>query len=147
MSLTAVETLLAIEEIKKMRARFARTLDTKAWDEFADCWTPDGTLTDYTAGPDNPGIAKGVPEILKLVRGGLDTGSSVHHLHGPEIEILSATTATGIWAMEDKLRWPPGANAITELHGCGHYHETYEKLDGAWKVKSFKLTRLRVDVK
>ena len=29
--------------------------------------------------------------------------------------------------MEDMLRWPDG----TELHGYGHYHETYEKVDGS----------------
>jgi hypothetical protein len=32
------------------------------------------------------------------------------------------------------------------LHGYGHYHETYEKLDGEWRIKTMKLTRLRRDV-
>ena len=41
----------------------------------------------------------------------------------PEIEITSPTPATGVWAMEDMLRWPNG----TEMHGYGHYYETYEK--------------------
>lgn len=32
------------------------------------------------------------------------------------------------------------------LHGYGHYHETYEKIDGRWRIKTSKLTRLREDV-
>ena len=43
--------------------------------------------------------------------------------------------------MEDMLRWPDG----TELHGYGHYHEVYEKVDGAWRIRSSTLTRLRMD--
>jgi hypothetical protein len=61
----------------------------------------------------------------------------------PEIEITSPTTARGVWAMEDKLRWPERGTA---MHGYGHYHETYELVDGAWRIKTLTLTRLRVDV-
>jgi hypothetical protein len=70
---------------------------------------------------------------------------TVHHGHMPEIEITSPTTATGIWAMEDHLRFPPGAR-LRELHGYGHYHETYVKLEGEWRIQSTKLVRLRLDV-
>ena len=66
---------------------------------------------------------------------------TVHHGHMPEIELTSPTTATGVWAMEDMLRWPDG----TEMHGYGHYHETYVKVDGAWRIASCTLTRLRAD--
>ena len=66
---------------------------------------------------------------------------TVHQCHTPEIDLTSATTASAIWAMEDMLRWPDG----TELHGYGHYHETYAKLDGDWRIKRSKLTRLRMD--
>jgi hypothetical protein len=43
--------------------------------------------------------------------------------------------------MEDMLRWPDG----NEMHGYGHYTETYEKVGGEWRVKSSTLTRLRTD--
>jgi hypothetical protein len=32
------------------------------------------------------------------------------------------------------------------MRGFGHYHETYEKIDGAWVIKTTTLTRLRVEV-
>jgi hypothetical protein len=28
-----------------------------------------------------------------------------------------------------------------ELHGAGHYHETYEKQDGSWRINGLHLTR------
>jgi hypothetical protein len=67
---------------------------------------------------------------------------TVHHGHMPEIAVTSATTAHGIWAMEDLLRWPDG----TELRGYGHYHETYRKVGDEWRIASFTLTRLRTDM-
>ena len=44
--------------------------------------------------------------------------------------------------MEDMLRWPNGM----EMHGYGHYHETYAKVDGRWLIRTTTLTRLRVDM-
>jgi hypothetical protein len=32
------------------------------------------------------------------------------------------------------------------LNGYGHYHETYEKTAGQWRIKTSKLTRLREDI-
>ena len=34
--------------------------------------------------------------------------------------------------MEDWIIFADGH----ELHGAGHYHETYEKQDGAWRIKT-----------
>jgi hypothetical protein len=50
----------------------------------------------------------------------VDDIETVHHGHMPDIEITSPTTATGIWAMEDRL-------------------------DGEWKIATLRLTRLRRD--
>ncbi len=90
------------------------------------------------------GVTKGNEAIAAFVRGAVDKVETVHHGHMPEIEILSPTTARGIWAMEDMLRWPVGS-PIKSMHGYGHYHETYEKTGGQWLIKTITLTRLRVD--
>jgi hypothetical protein len=39
--------------------------------------------------------------------------------------------------MEDMLYFANGG----QRHGAGHYHETYEKRDGAWQITSLHLTR------
>jgi hypothetical protein len=35
---------------------------------------------------------------------------------------------------------------VTYIHGWGHYHETYVKLDVGWRILSTRLTRLRVEM-
>jgi hypothetical protein len=56
--------------------------------------------------------------------------------------LTSATTASAVWALEDVVRLAPAVN----LRGYGHYRETYEKIDGHWRITSSKLTRLREDI-
>jgi hypothetical protein len=82
---------------------------------------------------------------MPFIRNAVLELTTVHHGHMPEIEIISSTTAKGIWAMEDVLRWPAGA-AVKTLHGYGHYHETYRKTEDGWRIQSSRLSRLRVDI-
>lgn len=165
------ERLMAIEEIKQLKARYFRCMDTKDWDGFADStgrrrraaapaaavgkaaafaqFTPDAMM-DVSGemggdGDDDTGITRGNRAIAEFVRSAIDDVVTVHHGHMPEIDVDSPTTATAVWAMEDMLRWPDGA-PLREMHGYGHYHERYEKHDGKWRIASTRLTRLRVDV-
>jgi SnoaL-like domain len=142
----ATEQLLAIEEIKQLKARYFRCMDTKDWDGYASVFAPDAVLdvSGESTVPDDQGIIRGNTTIAEYVRGQVDPVVTVHHGHMPEIEITSDTTANGVWSMEDMLRWPPDA-PIDEMHGYGHYVETYEKVDGQWRIATCKLTRLRVD--
>src|SRR5262249_27720878 len=71
---------------------------------------------------------------------------TVHHSHMPEIELTSATTAKGIWAMFDWVDWSKTATPERTLQGYGHYLEEYEKgADGRWRIKRIRLTRLPMD--
>ena len=94
---------------------------------------------------DGSGITTGNREITAFVRVSIDAVTTVHHGHTSEIDVTSPTNAAGIWAMEDHLWWPEGS-PITTMHGYGHYHETYEKQEGRWRITSTTLTRLRTDV-
>jgi hypothetical protein len=137
----AVERLEAIEDIKMLKARYFRCMDTKDWDGFAEVFTADAVM-DMTS--EGAGVTVGNHDIAAFVQGAIGDVTTVHHGHTPEIEIASPTTATGIWAMEDKLRWPDGA-PMGSMHGYGHYHETYERVSGQWRIKTLRLSRLRVD--
>lgn len=143
-----LETLLAIEEIKRVKARYFRFIDCKDWSGLQSLFAPDaefdmsGEMRDDSQ---QSGLVRGAAEIAAFVRAAVDGLETVHHGHTPEIDILAADSARGIWAMEDLLHWPPGG-PLQALRGYGHYHETYERLDGDWHIKSSKLTRLRVDV-
>jgi uncharacterized protein (TIGR02246 family) len=128
-----------IEAIRQLKARYFRTMDTKDWAAMRQVFTDDVVMDTTAAGGT---VVTGADEIMAFLLGAIGEVLTVHHGHTPEIELTSATTATGIWAMEDHLRWPDGL----EMHGYGHYHETYEKAGGAWRIKTLTLTRLRTDV-
>jgi len=142
-----LEELSAIEEIKQLKSRYFRLMDTKQWEAWRDIFTDDMVqITDVTV-PDasgevvsNPPINGGddmVANVSKL----LQNFHTMHHGHMFEITIDSATSAKGIWAMEDIVETPNG-----KLHGFGHYHENYTKVDGEWRISFSHLTRLRVDI-
>ena len=137
----AMDRLEALEDIRLLKARYFRCLDTKDWDGFADLFAPDAVM-DMTS--EGAAITEGNREIAAFVRGVVGDVTTVHHGHTPEIEITSPTTATGIWAMEDKLRWPEDA-PLGSMHGYGHYHETYERVADGWRIKTLRLSRLRID--
>jgi uncharacterized protein (TIGR02246 family) len=128
-----------VEAIKQLKARYFRTLDTKDWAAMRQVFTDD-VVMDTTASPGGT-VVTGADEFMAFLLTVIGDVITVHHGHTPEIELTSATTATGVWAMEDMLRWPDGR----EMHGYGHYHEIYEWAEGEWRIKSSTLTRLRVD--
>lgn len=127
-----------IEAIRQLKARYFRTMDTKDWAGMRQVFADDVVMDTSSSGG---GVITGADEFMAFLEPTLQDVVTVHHGHMPEIQITSPTTATGIWSMEDMLRWPDG----TEMHGFGHYHETYEKVDGEWRIKTSTLTRLRTD--
>jgi len=131
-----------IEAIKQLKARYFRFMDTKDWDGLASVFTADVEI-DMTG--EGGGVTTTVEEYLPFLRGNIEHVVTVHHGHMPEIEVTSGTSAKGIWAMEDHLRWPEGA-PLAALHGFGHYHETYRKTPDGWRIASMRLTRLRRDL-
>lgn len=153
--MTDLEKLLAIEEIKKLKARYYRCLDTKDFRGLEEVFAPESTFDFMSATqdplkapdperPPHPPVSGNI-EIAKYCESALRNAQSVHHGHMPEIEILSDTTAKAIWAMEDVVRVMDGERNFA-LQGYGHYHETYVKIDGRWRIRTSKLTRLRVDL-
>jgi len=141
----AAEQLLVIEEIKQLKARYFRCLDSKDWAGFEAVFAPDAAV-DYTPPGGNSAnwSVSGRADIVAFVRRAIEPAVTVHHGHMPEVEVTSATTARAIFAMEDLIWWPEGSRRKT-LHGWGHYHETYEKVDGKWLIKTLRLTRLRIE--
>jgi hypothetical protein len=143
------ERLAAIEEIKALKARYFRCMDMKDWAGLEAVFAPDllADFRDSTGTRDESLLTRGAEPYIRNLAPILENITTTHHGHMPEIEITSPTTATGIWAMEDLLWVQDGAPVpYKTLRGFGHYHETYEKLDGAWKIKTTRLTRLRTDV-
>lgn len=144
--MTEIERLAAIEDIKMVKAKYFYGLDHKDWDLWRrEVWAPEGKLTVPEASVE----AAGFDAVIAYVSASTGDQISVHHGHMPIIEITSDSTATAVWAMEDRLyrtKEYPLEDGSSYLHGFGHYHETYVRLSVGWRIASSKLTRLRVEL-
>jgi hypothetical protein len=150
----AVARLIAIEEIKQLKSRYFRTMDTRDWDGMAGVFCRDAILDtsgafQYTplggkpVGPLGP-VLRGRDAIMAWISSGFVDQSSAHHGHGHEITIDSETEAHGIVAMEDVIREPDRQTIV--LHGYGYYHERYRFEDDAWRIGETRIDRLFTDL-
>jgi len=150
----AAAKLLAIEEIKQLKSRYFRLMDTKDWaglravfcdDAVFDARAAlsiDGRGEAGRAAESNDWVYHGGDVIAQFIQGAIGTGITVHHGHCHEIEILSGDEASGVIAMEDQI-WSPDGMKLT-LHGAGHYHETYRRVGGCWRIHTSRITRLYI---
>lgn len=148
-----LERLSAIEEIKQVKARYFRGVDT-ADTELVRGILADDCVLDYMGCCTDPATGRDFfPAMNVVMRGSASWSSeglakagivSVHQGHNCEVRLTSDTTASAVWSMTDRMFMPPGA-PISHMTGYGHYHETYEKVGGSWKIKTMRITRLRVE--
>jgi hypothetical protein len=134
-----LDRLVAIEDIKQLKSRRDRAVDSKDWATLEALHAPDHQSH-------NEGMApwRTAAEMIAAIRAGLEGVVSVHQCHTPDITFESPTRANGVWAMEDYLSWKQG-EAEHWIRGYGFYEETYEKRDGRWVFVWRRLRRLKVD--
>jgi hypothetical protein len=149
--LTDIEKLVAIEQIKALKARYFRYVDSHDWAGFRSILADDVVFAPPK--PPYPGFGAsgmfalsedivGVDAVIAWVSRGLDQVHSAHIGYMPEIDILSADEARAIWGMEDILRGP-----TVHAHGYGYYRETYARQGGAWRIKTWALHYKSMDVR
>lgn len=138
-----LERLEAIEEIRALKARYYRLMDTKQWDELKRVFTGDMKVLT----PDGKVYAEGGDTYAASLRNSLEKAVSCHQNLGGEIEVLDEGNAKAIWAMQDVIEWEDAHPQFgwKSILGRGHYHETYRLEGGAWRIATLTLTRLRLD--
>ena len=131
-----IRILENIELIKKLKAKYWRCIDRKLWNEMEECLTED-VLVDL--GPDMQ--FSGKEAVLKFFNEvvGNDAVNTVHAGYAAEIEIITDTTAKGVWALHDYVITEPDS----KMKGWAHYEDEYFKENDKWKIKSSKITRIR----
>jgi hypothetical protein len=133
-----IDRLLAVEEIKKLKARYFRYLDLHWWDQLREVFTEDAVfeIAESTAPPANR------EAFIARTTTHLSEAMTAHHGHMPEIEIIDDTRATGVWSMFDLVE-PSAASGYPVLTGFGHYTEQYRQDGGQWRIARMRLTRLK----
>ncbi len=125
------EDLVQIEAIKQVKYRYLRCLDQKLWDEL-DSVLAEGCVASYGGGAYS---FEGRDAIVDFFERSMssDAFHSSHRCHHPEIRLTSATTAVGVWALDDVV-------IITDLdltvRGAAFYEDRYELIDGRWLIAS-----------
>ena len=129
--------LQEIEAIKRLKYKYMRCIDEKRWDELAECFTEDATVS-YSGGTY---AFAGRDAIMKFMVDSMDRDSffSSHRIGQPEIDLTGEATATGIWALEDTVI---DTQFEITLRGSAFYRDEYRKVDGQWKIRSTGYERI-----
>lgn len=142
-----VEKLWAIDQIRNLKARYFRLMDTKDWEGLRNVFCDDAVFDCRTAMSLTPDggedwYAEGGDAIVEFIKGVVQPIRCTHHGHCHEVTIDGPDDAHGVIAMEDKL-WTADRSQLI-VHGTGHYHETYKRVNGEWKIATSRITRLDV---
>lgn len=134
--------LVAVEDVRRVMARYVYSADHHRWDDLAGLFTLDAPFVASTVdGPDQVRMT-GRDEIADGLKARNRADSVlIHHLFSSEIDIESPDSATGVWAMEDIVTTPHDG----EMHGYGHYRVRFTRSDDRWLIAGLRITRLRLD--
>jgi ketosteroid isomerase-like protein len=129
-----VEELRTIEEIRQVKYRYLRCVDTKLWDEIGDTFTEDATVDYGTMAYGKPLKMDGRDEIVAFFRTTLGPEILTVHAAGqPEITLgADGDTAAGIWSFQDTVI---ATEYRVVIMGAAFYHDRYERgADGQWRI-------------
>ena len=127
-SVSGLQRLIDIEDIKQLRAKYANAVDNRRWNDLRDeVLATDAELdlpASLTDGPQATGRRKiaGRDAIINFIRASLgDEPGGSHAVTIPVIDITSKTTAKAIWRL-----------------GTASFYDTYLDVDHHWRIKSIR---------
>jgi ketosteroid isomerase-like protein len=129
--------LLDIEAIKRLKHHYFRCVDTKRFDEIATLFTDDATSS-YNSGEHSYEGKEAIKTFFERVLG-TKRIMTQHMGHHPEIDLISDTTATGVWYMEDSVYI---LDHGIKVRGNGLYWDEYRKVDGQWLISHIGYERI-----
>jgi hypothetical protein len=123
------EDLVEIELIKRLKHRYVRCVDQKAFEELETCFVPEATAS-YGGGAIE---LDGRDAIMDFLRQSLSSEQMLtsHRVHEPEIDLDGDDTAVGGWALEDRIVF---TDQPMMLRGESFYTDRYVKRDGEWRI-------------
>ena len=122
-----------IDEIKQVKYRYLRALDTKNWDEFAD------TLTEDVTGDYGQSIGRGTPFHRPRRAGGVHADVAADRRSSPSTasptprSSLDGDEASATWYLQDRVI-VPDFNFM--LIGAAFYHDRYRRTSDGWKISA-----------
>jgi hypothetical protein len=119
-----------IDEIKRVKYRYLRALDTKHWDEFADTLTED-IVGDYGSSLGEEHRFTDRDTLVEFMRKSMPANVlTEHRVTHPEIDV-DGDDATGTWYLQDRVI-VPDFNFM--LYGAAFYHDRYRRTPNGWRI-------------
>ncbi|QUQ64217.1 nuclear transport factor 2 family protein [Kutzneria sp. CA-103260] len=124
--------LVAIEEIRRLKHRYLRSLDLKRWEEFALTLAVDATADYGTPVYGDRLSLAGREEIVTFMSRRLGPEVITVHFAGqPEIDI-DGDEATGTWNLLDTVI---ATERQVVIQGAAFYEDRYRRdADGVWRI-------------
>ena len=119
-----------LEAIKRLKYKYMRCIDTKAWDELRECFTEDASAA-YSGGKY---AYDGRDAILEFLSGAMGPESfhSSHQVSQPEIDLVDESTAVGTWSLQDYVI---DTRFDITIRGAAFYRDEYRRgADGQWRI-------------
>lgn len=143
----AIEDISPTERVRRAKARYCRFVDSKLWDDFAELFVTYPRIRMYDQDQNLLFAFDSRNEFIASTMSFLEGARSSHHIHNDEIDLISESEISAIWAMEDFVVIPePLSHQPAMLHGFGHYHETWVLTPGGWRIASLDLRRTILNV-
>jgi hypothetical protein len=128
--MSELEWLVALEEIRLLKARRDRYADAHDWEAYEALHAPD-----HVSHNDGQDPWRSSKEMIDNVSRIMNDMITVHHSYDPEIVFDSPSKARGIWAMTGGAVSRKVDREVWSI-GYGYYYETYENRDGRWMFTS-----------
>jgi len=126
-----IAALEDVEAIKRLKYRYWRCLDQKRWDDLAECFTEDATVS-YGGGKYRFAGRDAIIAFLSKALAEESGTIGIHHGHHPEIELTGPTTARGRWALYNYLVNEAQQRGVRE---GAFYDDEYVKAGGRWYLR------------
>lgn len=124
-----IDDVIAIESIRKLKAKYLRLMDQRRWDEWIALFAEDATIRVTIAGEEYC-LWRGKAEILEGNSGRNVDNESIHHGHTPDIDV-DGDRATAHWQLMDTYLYPE-----FRTDSYGYYEDEYVRIDGVWKIRA-----------
>jgi len=127
-----LQQLSDLEDIKMLKHRYFRGIDTANWALLDGMFTADVHI-EYVGGTYTVSL-QGADNMLEFLKNSFHSQAvAMHHGHSPEIAFTGPDSAEGFWYLEDIFI---KFNDQTHTYGTAIYRDRYIRENGQWMIAS-----------
>jgi hypothetical protein len=133
-----LQQLSDLEDIRQLKARYFRCIDTGNHTELETCFTEDVEI-DLRGGGYRLRV-QGRTDMVEFIASSFHSDViAMHQGHTPEIRFTGPDSAEGTWYLQDRFVDPARA---TDTQGSSLYHDRYVRTAEGWQVAHSEYDRV-----